>query len=911
MTAPAFSEVMAPAEPRVAVTLADGTKGTMPASAVAGSGATVDEIEEAPRSLGSYGEQAVAGTIGAFSGLTAGLGPAAVVKLHEMYEPGSGAGIAAEMKAGEEAYAATTSASKMGGMALGGLGVGKALRFIPGVGIAAAGEGLGSAVTGAIGDTVAGRLAGHAVNAAGQQAAYNIAEQISEDSLGDHDTTAEKLVSAGANWNVLLAGGLGAAAGGMCELWKAARPARAGLLENLERTRGPVPDAIGDQVSGVPGAGKAAQQEAAEASRFLDDAARAGMPHAEASQAWSDMGRVVQDGGSMGGNAARRLADMHANWASKGDAAAAEVIQRGAANRALRVAEQEGIIDTHARALRADTNDVLRNVHDLSDEAQIVLKREQVHRLIPTDNLEAQVDEGLRLRQRVQEVADEWNATTFKGGGEGALNKLNKKLKDFDRVNANMVIPESEAARRVFATDHYLRLEDLKRATSGIAMFGRPKIGLPEIAHSGDALYHELKGALESESVFGRMGAAQTANNASITQDITVNQLVAQRFGTVLEQKLGRPIKSIDSGPMDSFLRSIGGSKSDTNREIFANFISAKRGRIAAIREHYELTPVQAATLSQGEASLVKMEKTLASAMKEADIVSKIRLQMAEEEGRSIGGGILGAAIDVVRSPIKTQAILQDVARAADRVTKSGKAAVQTIADWKGTSSPYRGKAPSPKESAAEIAGVKKAAESPEVMAARATDVVGSDLHRAAPKTAMAAGAVVARAVTYLATQAPQGYQPTGITAGKEPRKFSEMELTKWNRTASAVKDPIQTVANAKHGHMTRDGVQALKFVYPRMYEELRGHVLQQLADMERSGKLSKMPYEQKAMMGALLDIQPDDTFAPKFIAMLQASKAGSAQPAENPSTTSPQKGGGRRPIKLDSQSYDPNPTRT
>lgn len=91
--------------------------------------------------------------------------------------------------------------------------------------------------------------------------------------------------------------------------------------------------------------------------------------------------------------------------------------------------------------------------------------------------------------------------------------------------------------------------------------------------------------------------------------------------------------------------------------------------------------------------------------------------------------------------------------------------------------------------------------------------------------------------------------------------------------------------------------MKALKFVYPRLYEEMRGKVLDQLEQMDARGELEKMPYQRRMLLGTLLEIPADASMRPEVLRALQALKK---QDAPKPKGADAQQGGGRRPIKLD-----------
>jgi len=100
---------------------------------------------------------------------------------------------------------------------------------------------------------------------------------------------------------------------------------------------------------------------------------------------------------------------------------------------------------------------------------------------------------------------------------------------------------------------------------------------------------------------------------------------------------------------------------------------------------------------------------------------------------------------------------------------------------------------------------------------------------------------------------------------GKRPWNPSDFQLAKWERTVVAVLDPLSVLDDLKKGTLTHEAVNAIEAVYPKLYAEIQGLV------MEKASALNEeLPYAKRIQLSILFKVPLDDVMKPNFINMLQ-----------------------------------------
>ncbi len=852
---------------------------------------------------------------GAFEGATAGLGPAAVHAGLGMLSPEAAKAYSEHVAGQKKEFAGAHGLGVAGGMigaALTAKGAGGALKLAPS---ALLGE-MGTGVAGQFGKTVAGRVIGAGVGAAVEQEGYNIGTQFSEDELGDHGHNAEHLLAnAAPSWDVLLAGGLGAGGAGLGTLWKAGRGSTEGILGASKlRSSG----ATADAVTGVAGTGRAVEAEAKAATDAVDRMSVNGLPRDQGREVFSqiDQAAKAEAQGQKGilGSVMDGLEALHGH-----DPALVKDLQAIRAGRLSSAVEQAEVMDGNIKRLMGSGNDALAHGFAASDEIAFGLKHEQVLKNIDATKHMDIVDAANQMTRDADEWVAHWSASESKGGGANELGKFKKLLADAKGTiakAAEVSVASGQAPNAKAAALAYLEMDNLKRGMQKIAKFGRPVYGQAPIAIAtdralldggrnwgADSVSEGWRKSLEDASLFGKVGDIQAANNSAFSNGASNRFKFEREMTTSRYNEMGRPINEMNSESIAAFLKKAGsGAAGETPRLVVKDAIENQIAVIDAITAHSTIDSAQAARLAKGRAALLDMRAAVDDTVASSEQLGKLQQRIDSEQGIGMGGGFMGAASDAVLRPAtKMQQLMllqKKVAAGKDAIKGSikgglfGGGAKAEGAAVRAT--PYRGNA------AEEIAAVKQAAANPEELIGRTQRMIGQDLPGVAPKTTAEVGGVAARAIAYLAKQAPLGSQPTGFLAGKQPRRYSDMEIHQWQRTVEAIKDPAEFVRKAEHGGMSREGVHALAAVYPKIYEEMRQHVIDQVHELEQKGTLDKMPYQQKLMMGVLLDAPMDGTMAQPFLAEMQAAKQAAPDKPQGP-------GGGGGPRQVGHRPMDMN----
>lgn len=164
------------------------------------------------------------------------------------------------------------------------------------------------------------------------------------------------------------------------------------------------------------------------------------------------------------------------------------------------------------------------------------------------------------------------------------------------------------------------------------------------------------------------------------------------------------------------------------------------------------------------------------------------------------------------------------------------------------------------------------------------------------PETATRADAIGRRASEYLLENAPtppiddRSIQPT-----LQPPDPHPTVLAKWAQGVEIARDPMQVVDLLEQGKLTYQHVDALRNIYPGLYQEM-----QQTAMEELAARRTPLPYLKRVTLGTLLDIPTDPSLRPEAVAASQGVYAARRQAAQQP--PGPQGGGTGTPGSIGAQ---------
>jgi hypothetical protein len=149
-------------------------------------------------------------------------------------------------------------------------------------------------------------------------------------------------------------------------------------------------------------------------------------------------------------------------------------------------------------------------------------------------------------------------------------------------------------------------------------------------------------------------------------------------------------------------------------------------------------------------------------------------------------------------------------------------------------------------------------------------------LAETAPRTAQHVAVTASRGVNYLLQHTPVPTRaPTALNPGYRP-KPSSVEIAQFARRWQTVADPMSVLDDFQKGMVTYEQVDALKNVYPLIYQSIRVEALERFAKLDAAG--IPVPYADRLQADLMLDLngagEPtlDPGFALKVSGMMQAS---------------------------------------
>lgn len=164
---------------------------------------------------------------------------------------------------------------------------------------------------------------------------------------------------------------------------------------------------------------------------------------------------------------------------------------------------------------------------------------------------------------------------------------------------------------------------------------------------------------------------------------------------------------------------------------------------------------------------------------------------------------------------------------------------------------------------------------------ARATEGIGAD----APATTAAAMTTATRAVAYLQQNAPKApAEAFDVPALRRQWKPSDAEMARWERMVAAVDNPGGVLEDMAAGRVTKEAVEALRAVYPKLYDATRNKLLERLATHDKA-----LDLQRRVRLGILFGVPMDDSMKPARFSQLQSSFQ--QQPQQGPPPSPPANG--------------------
>lgn len=897
------------AEPiRTDIVLPDGSSATVPEKDLSQALAAGARLPTDAERQGAADEERYGGLLG--RGLAAGAGAARTATLglsDELLRSGADiiGGASArrdmlqELNKSREVNPLSNLAGEAAGLFIGG-----------GEAITGAGEMLEGAVAARAGEGLVGSTLSMGARGGLEASALGAGHAMSETALGDHAYNGEAIWSQAAK-DALLGAGAGATFGaGGYYLGRAAD----GLLAGMRS--GPRANSVLDEIAEVGGAGRQLRADAREAEDFIANARKTGLTSEQAAVIHDEIRGLAGQRASAGpaSGLVDGLADMYAK--AGGDVELAALKARQYATEAGKIAQHEEMLDQLAKKSAEATTKAFRKGTMTADEAQFAMKADTVGKLVDKTRADLQADAVASMLQKVDEFGEFWGATMTKGGAEGAVKNIGKLATDM-RSSLVKAIDGGENVSR----DMYLRMDAMKRQLDSMSQWNKGSHGLAEAIGSKKMgvfdetqkqtireLADSFRGVLEDETVWGAQAAgAQREMNAAYSNHLARTNHFSDTMGVSIDQQRGIRLPEGDFAKQRGVLASLRGNEIDESLQSVKStkeFIAGQRARYDAIEKYADLSAAQKANFVEARAALDELESTFAESRKQASVINRLKAQQLDEQSRGLGG-LIGLVGDVMTKPLTTMDRLAQIRNTTAKLEDSIAKGLEKFFGSDGKALAER-LAPRAKDVVAkEIEEIRTVSGNPEAMQDRIGKMLG-DLPKHAPKIAEQAGLAAQRAMMFLAQEAPRPAVPVGIIAAHNLKgRYSDQQISDWEEKRHAALDPESVVRNLVHGRLNRNAIKAVQFVSPVLFEKIRQMTIDHIQKLESEVKLDNMPYQQKAVISALLNVPADRTWTPEFIAAMQATKA-SAAPANAKSGPIPQPDTGvmRRAVKFDTSLY-------
>lgn len=675
---------------------------------------------------------------------------------------------------------------------------------------------------------VLSRAAPAALGSAVEGAGLGLGQSVSEEALGDHGLNAEKMMA-----NVGLGAILGGTFGGLIE----------GGAEALPPAFGAAKDALTKMKNTVMGA--------------------------------------PEEVGPLG----KAYAKLSSFVSGKDEGAIIEALT----NRARLATHEE---------LEHLTDDFAKNLQDLHASVEKASKA--------TSNF-ARGEETSKLLEGAQDL----NPEAIKGLGQGVLrdaNDLILNMRNEPELFSGNIARQIEQQRDGFMRNLevaespaqvHQAIDEFKRALDKKIKY--QKNPPPADMAAQDALKgyrRAVKETLEDESVWGEAGARQSAYNDALSEHL---EDALKPFKKDFMKKTiirGHDVHRVDPVKVKSFLRSAGDIRGEEKNAILQKFLGTSSNLLDQIEKTYQALPEKNFSREAVDSVINKTRDVSNKAVTQSEINKTLNALGAGGHNSYLGEGMaaftalhspaLGAAIEgfnIIRNPGLSIQRLAKIEAMANKVT-------QGIA--KGTKAIFKGgEALAPnlvplmtKEGIKSRENVQKNIDQISQMSRDPEHFVNhmqeqtSGMQKYAPQTADQLGVSSSLAVQFLASKLPdQG--PSGVLSKKMP--LSSYDLSKFQRYYSAVEDPLGVLEQVKAKTISKESVEALGAVYPKLYDEMKVQIYDEISGHVQKKGLDSISFQTKLALSLFMQEDLVTSLQTDQIAQNQLSLANAGvQQAQN-----------------------------
>lgn len=735
-------------------------------------------------------------------------------------------------------------------------------------GTAAAGKALeGNLIARGVGQGAA-RVLGLAAEGALDGAVSGAAAQLSEDSLGGTEISAERLAASG-GLGALFGAGVGGAMGGL--------GAAAGKVANRVRNRAAT-EALSDPVE-----------------------------------------RAARDAGYM-----RFVPDrIQENWATL-----AETSGRATRDETLDVLNDATVRSEWLRAgqVKDDLNKRLRDsMQKVYDNDMFIrsagageVHAETIEKLIPNsprDAFKARVESNVLLNEMKQQLEAEGVADLL---GKKRFGKLARDIAFFEQ-KINDAFDAGNMAQGNVA------IANLKRALwrySENAANARPGTGIDVTAENwvkefSQAASEKTRLLLEREDLFGQAGRNQKLRNAAWSRAIEsggeADMLLSRETKLKAEgagQEWWRKKRILDAKKVSDRINNIDNPNADFENGIIVRHLEDIDELYTQFRANGEIPASQLKQFDEAHQAIRDARATFAEASEKVrkfnildtiEQADKERSQLVQRVtspgtlgviGGFLGGGVgagIGAAVGtavsaatspgaMVREVTKLEALGRRIRGVEQSTQRKTERAIRRLAMPRETRRKLQSNAV---RAAVRFYGIdqaeqRAAAERVEkrltefraeaTRLAEAVNYQAAEMGSTAPKLTLAYAQLANRAASFLESKLPRSSTtPHKLQPKLNKTNWTTTDLDKFTKYLAAIRDPESVIEDLEAGRVSPESIEAVKAVYPTLFADMQRVALQEIAKHS-----SEMPFDSIIQLSLLLDVEGHPLMSPQMQATMR-----------------------------------------
>lgn len=164
--------------------------------------------------------------------------------------------------------------------------------------------------------------------------------------------------------------------------------------------------------------------------------------------------------------------------------------------------------------------------------------------------------------------------------------------------------------------------------------------------------------------------------------------------------------------------------------------------------------------------------------------------------------------------------------------------------------------------------------------------------------------AQITRGLRFLDSKAPKQTVAPGMVPGDGVWHPSKVALEEWGKYVHAVNDPASVIEDLAKGHISMEGAETLRVVYPALFAEAQRLLLESAPKMQQT-----MSYSKRVAISIMYRVPVDASMTPRHMQFLQpppevaAAQQGMAPPQAGPAPTAPALTG---PLQIGQQTMSP-----